>query len=51
MSPSANLPEPSFSVTPIAKTPKDKTNFGAVLEGLDLNDISGRCQLFCVVWS
>ncbi|KAJ9157778.1 Clavaminate synthase-like protein [Pleurostoma richardsiae] len=40
MSPSTLLPEPSFSLTPMEKSLKEKTNFGAVVEGLNLEDIS-----------
>ncbi|KAJ4290352.1 hypothetical protein N0V90_010568 [Kalmusia sp. IMI 367209] len=40
MSTSATALEPSFTVTPISKSVKDKTNFGVVAECLDLNEIS-----------
>ncbi|EON96408.1 putative alpha-ketoglutarate dependent xanthine dioxygenase protein [Phaeoacremonium minimum UCRPA7] len=40
MSPSTLLPEPSFTLTPMDKTPKEKHNFGAVITDLDLSDIS-----------
>ncbi|ERT02401.1 hypothetical protein HMPREF1624_00699 [Sporothrix schenckii ATCC 58251] len=40
MSPSALRPEPGFTVVPMKKTGDDKTNFGAVIDDLDLNDIS-----------
>ncbi|KAJ9138173.1 Clavaminate synthase-like protein [Pleurostoma richardsiae] len=40
MSPSKVLPESSFTLTPMDKTPKDKHNFGAIITGLDLSEIS-----------
>jgi alpha-ketoglutarate-dependent taurine dioxygenase len=42
MSPVAVSPEPSFRVGPLVKTKDQKFNFGAVVTGLDLNDISGK---------
>jgi hypothetical protein len=40
MSP-GKLLEPSFTLTPIEKSPKEKTNYGAVITGLDLNAVDG----------
>ncbi|OAA61953.1 alpha-ketoglutarate dependent xanthine dioxygenase [Niveomyces insectorum RCEF 264] len=40
MSPSVLKPEPSFTLTLLDKSPKEKHNFGAVIEGLNLDDIS-----------
>jgi hypothetical protein len=42
MSPGKLLSEPSFKLTPIEKTPSEKHNYGAVITGLDLNDIHGN---------
>lgn len=41
MSPAALTPEPIFHVLPLIKGKEQKFNFGAVVEGLDLNDICG----------
>ena len=41
MSPAKLLSERSFTLIPIEKSPKEKHNFGAVITGLNLNDISG----------
>jgi len=41
MSPVAITPEPTFTVTPIAKTKAQKFDFGAIVDGLDLNDVAG----------
>lgn len=49
MSPSALAPEPSFKLTPIAKSVKDKTDFGVTAEGLDLNNISGMDHTISMV--
>jgi alpha-ketoglutarate-dependent taurine dioxygenase len=41
MSPSRISPEPTLQVQPfVPKTPKQKTNFGAFVTGIDINDIS-----------
>ncbi|KAK5127339.1 hypothetical protein LTR85_006678 [Meristemomyces frigidus] len=40
MSPAALLPEPTFQVDLIEKSPKEQYNFGAIITGLDLNNIS-----------
>ncbi|OTB01567.1 hypothetical protein M426DRAFT_323329 [Hypoxylon sp. CI-4A] len=40
MSPSAVNPDPSFTITSIEKSPKEKHNYGAVVTGLDLSDIN-----------
>lgn len=41
MSPSRVLPKPAMKVTPfVNKTPKQNINFGASVEGLDINNIS-----------
>jgi alpha-ketoglutarate-dependent taurine dioxygenase len=40
MSPALVIPEPSFTVTPIEKGPKEKSNFGAIITGVDLNNLS-----------
>lgn len=41
MSPSRISPEPTLKITPfVNKTPKQKINFGAKVEGLDINNIS-----------
>lgn len=45
MSPSILKPEPGFAVIPMKKTGDDKTDFGAVIPDLDLNDISGKFTL------
>lgn len=49
MSPSVLKPEPGFTVVPMKKTGEDKTNFGAVIADLDLNDISGESPYHPVV--
>lgn len=41
MSPAALTPEPTFQVLPLIKRKDQKFNFGAIVEGLDLNNISG----------
>jgi hypothetical protein len=46
MSPGKLLSEQSFEITPIEKSPEDKHNYGAVLTGLDLNDVSGKSLRF-----
>jgi len=53
MSPVAVSPEPSFRVGPLVKTKDQKFNFGAVVTGLDLNDISEYdvAKLKEVIWS
>jgi hypothetical protein len=42
MAPGILAPEPTFTVTPMARTQKEKHDFGAVIEGLDLENISGE---------
>jgi hypothetical protein len=42
MSPSQVIDGPSFKLSPIDKEEGKKTNFGAIVTGLDLNDISGK---------
>lgn len=42
MAPGRLALEPTFTVTPMGKEPHEKHNFGAVIEGVDLEDISGR---------
>lgn len=49
MSPAALTPEPTFQVVPLEKRKDQKFNFGAIVEGLDLNDISGIAPLFGVL--
>jgi hypothetical protein len=41
MAPGILAPEPTFVVTPMTKTPKDKHNFGAIVNGIDLENIDG----------
>jgi alpha-ketoglutarate-dependent taurine dioxygenase len=38
--PSATLPESLFTVTPLERQADQKFNFGAIVEGIDLNDVS-----------
>ncbi|KAK6373803.1 hypothetical protein LTS17_007772 [Exophiala oligosperma] len=40
MSPAALTPEPTFQVLPLIKRKDQKFSFGAIVEGLDLNNIS-----------
>ncbi|KAH8681919.1 hypothetical protein BX600DRAFT_429821 [Xylariales sp. PMI_506] len=40
MSPGKLVSEPSFKLTPLEKTAKEKYNFGAVVEGVDLNNVT-----------
>ena len=40
MSPGKLIAEPSFTVTDLPKSAKDKTNYGAVIEGVDLNNVN-----------
>jgi hypothetical protein len=42
MAPGILAPEPTFMVTPMTKTQKEKHDFGAVIEGIDLQNISGE---------
>jgi hypothetical protein len=42
MSPGILARDPTFTVTPMTKTQKEKHNFGAVIEGVDLENISGK---------
>ncbi|KAL7624452.1 hypothetical protein AAE478_006017 [Parahypoxylon ruwenzoriense] len=39
MSPSVINSEPTFTVSPMKKSPNEKHNYGAIITGLDLNDI------------
>lgn len=41
MSPAALTPPPSFQVLPLIKTKDQQFNFGAHVEGLDIEEISG----------
>jgi hypothetical protein len=45
MSPSKLLSEPSFTLTPIEKSSFEKSNYGAVITGLDLDSITGTVPL------
>lgn len=45
MSPGKLLSEPSFKLTPVEKLENEKFNFGAVITGLDLNNINGKLSL------
>jgi hypothetical protein len=45
MSPGKLLSEPSFKLALIEKTTSEKHNYGAVITGLDLNDIHGRALI------
>ena len=50
MSPSVLKPEPGFTLVPM-KTPADKkTNFGAVITDIDLDDISGMSFLLVLFY-
>ncbi|KXS98168.1 hypothetical protein AC578_6423 [Pseudocercospora eumusae] len=40
MAPATLLPEPTFDIAEIEKSPKEQYNFGAIITGLDLNNIS-----------
>lgn len=42
MSPGKLIPEPCFQLTLLEKSPSEKHNYGAVITGLDLNEISGK---------
>ena len=42
MAPGILAPEPTFMVKEMEKTAKEKHNFGAVIDDLDLNNISGK---------
>jgi hypothetical protein len=42
MAPSRLAQEPTFTVTPMIKSPQDKHDFGAVIEGIDLENINGQ---------
>lgn len=48
MSPGVLSAEPGFTVTPMSKTEKEKPNFGAVIEDLDLESISGKFNVMVV---
>jgi hypothetical protein len=39
------MTQSTFSVKPISKEDEKKINYGAVVEGLDLNNISGKSAL------
>ena len=41
MAPGILAPEPSFTLNEMDKTAREKHDFGAVIEDLDLNNISG----------
>lgn len=45
MSPAALSPEPTFAIQKMEKTPKEKHDFGAVVTGLDLDNISGKLPI------
>jgi hypothetical protein len=42
MAPGILAPEPTFTVKEMAKSTKEKHNFGAVIDDLDLDNISGE---------
>jgi len=42
MAPGILAPEPTFTVKEMEKTVKEKHSFGAVIDDLDLNGISGK---------
>jgi len=42
MAPGILAPEPTFMVKEMEKTAKEKHNFGAVIDDLNLDDISGK---------
>jgi len=42
MAPGILAPEPTFAVKEMDKTAKEKHNFGAVIDDLDLENISGK---------
>jgi hypothetical protein len=44
MAPGILAPEPTFTVKEMNKSAKEKLNFGAVIEDLDLGAISGECK-------
>lgn len=44
MSPAALSPEPTFAIHRMEKTLKEKHDFGAVITGLDLDNISGKLR-------
>ena len=44
MAPGILAPEPSFTLNEMDKTAREKHDFGAVIEDLDLNNISGVCN-------
>lgn len=43
MAPGIIPPEPTFTVKEMTKTAKEKHNFGAVIDDLNLDTISGKC--------
>ena len=47
MAPSRRNLEPAFIVTPLKKNLQEKHNFGALIEGVDLEDING--ETLCTV--
>ena len=42
MAPGILAPEPTFTVKGMEKTVKEKHDFGAMIDDLDLNSISGK---------
>jgi len=42
MAPGVLAPEPTFTVKEMEKTVKEKHNFGAVIDDLNLDNISGK---------
>ena len=44
MAPGILVPEPSFTISPMTKTAKDKHNFGAIIEDIDLENIEGSMK-------
>jgi len=49
MAPGILAPEPSFTLNEMDKTAKEKHDFGAVIEDLDLNSISGVCNASTII--
>jgi hypothetical protein len=45
MFPSAVAAEPSFKITPIPTPLEVKTNYGVTIDGLDLNNVTGKANL------
>jgi hypothetical protein len=44
MAPDILPSEPTFTINEMQKSAKEKHNFGAVIEDLDLDNISGMCK-------